>query len=117
MPVFMILSISGLNLRVYLEEEFCAFFHDLLNLQETSSVHEEKLVTHRHTETACVTESQNLLEALGLHSRWKLHYSLAHVVAASTSSTAAEEIAEIRTACSQHSSMSLRQKQIRKQIF
>lgn len=99
---------------LYLEEEFSALFHDLLDLQEAGSIHEEKLVPHRHTEPACVTESQNLLEALGLHSRWKFHYSWARLIVASTSTVAAENVSEIRTARSQHSSMGLGQTQISK---
>lgn len=49
------------NIRVlfglYLEEEFCAFFHNLLDLQKTSCIHEEKLVANRHAEAARVAES------------------------------------------------------------
>lgn len=86
----------------YLEEEFSAFFHDLLDLQEAGCIHEEKLVPHRHAETACIAESQNLLEALGLHCRRELHYGWAALIAASTSNVAAaaEEVPEIRTASS-----------------
>lgn len=94
-----------------LEEEFGALFHDLLDLQKASSVHEEELVPHRHTETARVTESQNLLEALRLHSRRELHHGWARLVAASTSTIAAEKVPEVRTACSEHSSMGLKGKE------
>lgn len=65
----------------YLEEKLSAFFHDLLDLKEAGSVHEEKLVSHCHAEATCVAESQNLLEALRLHSRWELDYGGAHLVA------------------------------------
>lgn len=94
-----------------LEEEFSAFFHDLLDLQKASSIHEEELVPHRHTETARVTESQNLLEALRLHSRWELNHGWACLVAASTSTIAAEKVPEVRTARSKHSSMGLKGKE------
>lgn len=92
-----------------LEKEFGALFHDLLDLQEAGSIHEEKLVPHRHAETACVAERQNLLEALGLHGRRELHYGGAALIAATTSTiaAAAEKVPEIRTAGSQNSSMSL----------
>lgn len=102
--------------EVYLEEKFCAFFHDLLDLKEASSVHEEKLVSHCHAEATCVAESQNLLKALRLHSRWKLDYSGARLVAvtARTVAAVAEEVPEIRAAGSQNSSMSLRPKKKKK---
>lgn len=73
-----------------LEEELGAFLHDLLDLQEAGGVHEEELVPHRHAEAARVTESQNLLEALGLHGRRELHHGWARVVAARASAIAAE---------------------------
>lgn len=100
----------------YFEEEFSPFFHDLLDLQEACSVHEEKLVPHCHAETTRVAEGQNLLKALRLHGWWKLHYSRAGLIAASTSTIAAEKVPEIRTASSQHSSMSLGQSADKKSV-
>lgn len=106
-------SFSWKPFQPYLEEELSAFFHDLLDLQEAGGIHEEKLVPHCHAEAACVAERQNLLEALGLHSWWELHYGWARLIAAPASTiVAAEEVPEIRTASSQHSSMGLRPKQI-----
>lgn len=99
--------------HTHLEEEFSAFFHDLLDLQEASSVHEEELVPHRHAEAASVAEGQYLLEALGLHSWRELHYCRARIIAAATSvgaTAVAEKVSEVRTASSQHSSMGLRRK-------
>lgn len=104
------------NIRVllglYLEEEFSAFFHDLLDLQETSRIHEEELVAHRHAEAARVAESQNLLEALGLHSRREFHNSWAHFIAARASTIAAKKVPEVRATGSQNCSMSLKENQI-----
>lgn len=97
---------------LYLEEEFSALFHDLLDLQEAGRVHEEELVAHRHAEAARVAESQYLLEALGLHSRWELHDGWAHLIAARVPATAAEKVPEVRAAGSQDCSMSLRENQI-----
>lgn len=62
------LNAENIMYYLYLEEEFSPLLHDLLDLQEASSIHEEELVPHRHAETASVAEGQNLLEALGLHS-------------------------------------------------
>lgn len=96
---------------VYLEEELSALFHDLLDLKKASSIHEKKLVSHCHAEAACVTESQNLLEALGLHSWRQLNNSGTRLVAVSNRSiaaAAAEKVPEIRATGSQNSSMSLR---------
>lgn len=96
----------------HLEEELGAFLHDLLDLQEAGGVHEQELVPHRHAKTARVTEGQNLLEALGLHSRRELHHSRARLTADTSAAVAvAEKVPEIRTASSQHSSMGLGRKQ------
>lgn len=95
---------------LYLEEEFGALLHDLLDLKKAGSIHEKKLVSHCHAEAACVTESQNLLEALGLHSWRELNNSGARLVAVSNRSigAAAEKVPEIRAAGRQNSSMCLR---------
>ena len=108
---------SGVTLlEPYLEEEFSAFFHDLLNLQEACSIHEKKLVSHCHAEAASVAESQNLLEALGLHCWWEFHYCGVHLITATTCTiaavAAAEEVSEIRAASGKNSSMSLEQDRV-----
>lgn len=58
----------------YLEEKLCAFLHDLLDLEEAGGVHEQELISNVHAEASCVAESQDLLEALRLHSRGQLHH-------------------------------------------
>lgn len=62
------------SLSCYLEKKLCAFLHYLLDLEEASSVHEQKLVSNIHAEASCVAKGQDLLEALWLHSWRQLHH-------------------------------------------
>lgn len=87
----------------YLEEKLCAFLHDLLDLEEAGSVHEQELVSNVHAEASCVAEGQDLLEALRLHCRGQLHHRALP--------PGVEQIPEVGAAGCQHRTVGLRGKQ------